>query len=364
VKEQLQWMRKIGFTAVPVGGASVVELGKGGAVGLKFDPTMFDLAREVGMGQHPKQYLMGQALGVGRGIGHRLIGQDGGLMIDRDPGLELRQPGFRNYFLNAMRQEREYIRKSGLPVALEVTDEPRENPNPWNRNLAGSIAYADMMHEAGVTSFITPMGDKGDGKDYTILADHVDILATHAWKGSAGLIARTHEKDKTLWLYNTGMDRFSWGFYNWRARSEGRWEWHFCWPDDAAHGGYPGREWYNPFTSVHGFAPYAPPADYPGGMLFQSKFLDVSEGITDYAYLLTLNKALQAAERDGKHAAAVKEAKAFLAALDRAIPAFPDAKGLVNEGDGALVGMGVNDDARLQAPHWRENIAYLLKTLQ
>ena len=115
-----------------------------------------------------------------------------------------------------------------------MADEPREAPNPWNRNLADSIAYGDLMHEAGVTSFITPMGDTESGKDYTVLADHVDIISTHAWKGSAGLIARTHEKGKTLWLYNTGMDRFSWGFYNWRARSEGRWEWHFCWPDDSA----------------------------------------------------------------------------------------------------------------------------------
>ncbi len=363
VKEQLQWMRKIGFTAVPVGGAEVVGLGKDGAVQLGFDATMYDLARQAGMGQDPKQYLMGQALGVGRGIGHRLLGQDGGLKIDRDPGLELRLPGFHDYFVNAMRQERNYIRKTGLPVALEVTDEPRENPNPWNRNLADSIAYADMMREGGVISFITPMGDKGDGKDYTILADHVDVLATHAWKGSAGLIARTHEKGKTLWLYNTGMDRFSWGFYNWRAQSEGRWEWHFCAPDDAARGGYPGREWYNPFTAVHGFAPYAPPADYPGGMLFQSKFLDVSEGITDYAYLITLNKAIRSAEAEGAHAAAVKEAKAFLTALDRAIPALPDAKGLADKGDGALVGQGLDDDARLKAPQWRETIARLLKAL-
>ena len=71
-------------------------------------------------------------------------------------------------------------------------------------------------------------------------------------------------------------------------------------------------------------------------MLFQSKFLDVSEGITDYAYLITLNKAIQAAEKEGAHTAAVKEAKAFLAVLDRAIPALPDAKGLVNESDGVL----------------------------
>ena len=364
VKEQLQWMRKIGFTAVQVGPATVTGLGKGGTVQLEFDTTLYDLAREAGMGRHPKQYLMGEALDVGRGIGHRLIGEDGGLKIDRNPGLELRQPGFAEYFVNAMRQERDFIRRVGMPVALEVSDEPREAPNPWNRNLADSIAYGDLMREAGVVSFITPMGDTESGKDYTALVDHVDIISTHAWKGSAGLIARTRDKGKTLWLYNTGMDRFSWGFYNWRARSEGRWEWHFCWPDDSARGGYPGREWYNPFTGVHGFAPYAPPADHPGGMLFQSKYLDVMEGVNDYAYLVTLDEAVRAAGGDPKRADAATEAKAFLAALDRAIPELPGAKGLLNEGDGALVGMGVDDDARLQAPHWRETMAGLLKKLK
>ena len=93
VKEQFQWMRKIGFTAVQVGPATVTGLSKG-TVQLQFDTTLYDLAREAGMGRHPKQYLMGEALGVGRGIGHRLIGEDGGLKIDRNPGLELRQPGF------------------------------------------------------------------------------------------------------------------------------------------------------------------------------------------------------------------------------------------------------------------------------
>ena len=136
---------------------------------MRFDPTLYDLAREVGMGRDPKQYLMGEALGVGRGVGHRLIGQDGGLKIDRNPGLELRQPGFREYFVNAMRQNKEFIRRTGLPVALEAADEPREAPNPWNRNLADSIAYGDLMREAGVTSFITPMGDTESGKDYTVV---------------------------------------------------------------------------------------------------------------------------------------------------------------------------------------------------
>ena len=40
--------------------------------------------------------------------------------------------------------------------------------------------------------------------------------------------------------------------------SIGRWEWHFCWPEDLAKGGYPGREWYNPFTQSHGFATDGP----------------------------------------------------------------------------------------------------------
>jgi hypothetical protein len=363
LKEQLSWMRDVGFTAVPVGAPVVAGLGKGDAVDLRFDPTLYDLAREVGMGRHPKQYMMGQALGVARGVGKRLVGEDGGLKIDRDPGLELRQPKFRDYFVGAMRQYRDYIAKSGLPVALEVCDEPREAPQPWNRNLADSIALADLMHEAGVTSFITPMGERNGDKDYTVPADHVDVISTHAWKGSEKLIARTHEKGKTLWLYNVGMDRFSWGFVNWRAKSEGRWEWHFCFPEGAAKGGYPGREWYNPFTAVHGFAPNAP-ADYRGGMTFQSKFLDVEDGITDYAYLITLENAVAAADKAGKKPEAVKEAKAFLAALGRAVPPLPGSKGMMNEGDGALVGLGVDDDARLQAPRWREAVAGLLKKLR
>jgi hypothetical protein len=111
------------------------------------------------------------------------------------------------------------------------------------------------------------------------------------------------------------MDRFSWASTT-GGRLGGRWEWHFCWAEDQAKGGYPGREWYNPFTGSQGFAPYAPPS-YPGGMLFQSMFLDVAEGITDYAYLVTLEKALADAAAAGKESPAVREARQFLEARER-----------------------------------------------
>src|SRR6185369_3471307 len=111
----------------------------------------------------------------------------------------------------------------------------------------------------------TPLGDSGGkGLDYTSLIDHHDIISTHPGKGSERLMTLTPQKKKMLWLYNTGMDRTSWGFYNWRVDSVGCWEWHFCWSEDGSNYGYVnGGEWYNPFTNVDGFSPHAP-AGYRG----------------------------------------------------------------------------------------------------
>jgi len=364
IREQLEFMREVGFTGVGVGGPGVVGLGRDGAVNLKFDPLLYELGKEAGMGRRPEQRSMAVCLGVGRGIGRRLPGSQGAT-VDRNPGIELKQPEFRRYFVNAMTQYRDFIDKMGLPVAMEVVDEPREVPNPWNRNLADSISYANMLHEVkGLVTFIDPMGDTNSGKDYTVLVDHVDIMSTHAWKGSQRLMRRTHEAGKTLWLYNTGMDRFSWGFYNWRVGSQGRWEWHFCFTDDSAVGDYPGREWYNPFTSMHGFACDAPPATHRGGILYSSKFLTVCEGINDSAYLHTLEVAIKAAKAAGRDAETVKQAEEFLAALKRVIPFLPGVKGLGNEADGALVGTGIDDDGAKQVEQWRSKIAGFLKVLK
>jgi hypothetical protein len=361
IKEQLEFMRQVGFTAVPIGAPVVTGLDRKGGVRLEFDSTMLELARQVGMGRHPKQYQMGRTLNLGRGVGRQLMNLDGAA-IDRDPGIELRQPGFGALFGDALRQYHDWIDKSGLPVAVEIVDEPREVPNPWNRNLADTIAYAKFVHDARLTGFVTPMADIQDAKDYTVLADYSDIISVHAWKRSEGLIARTKKDGHTLWLYNTGMDRFSWGFYNWRVRSEGRWEWHFSWPEDHAKGGYPGREWYNPFTASHGMAPYAP-VTLPGGMLYSSAFLDVCEGINDFAYIYTLERAIERWAKEAKHAETVKAARALLDEVRRAIPPFPAAKGLAEETDAALVGKGLEDDARLRAPEWRARIAAFLKTM-
>ncbi len=256
LKEEFEWMRRIGFTAAEVDVPKVVGLEGRDKVQLRMDATRYELAREVGMAQTPEQAMLAVWLQVGRQVGRLL--PDLGIKVDREPGSELHHLAFAPYYLDACRQYRQFLDKVGVPVALEVVDEPREVPNPWNRNLLDTIRYSNLLRQVqGLTLYVSPMRDENDGKDYTALVDHFDILSLHAWDKSAGIMHRTlNTPGKRLWLYNSGKDRFSWGFYVWRARAAGRWEWNFCWPEDRAVGGYPGREWYNPFTELDGLAPY------------------------------------------------------------------------------------------------------------
>jgi len=284
--------------------------------------------------------------------------------VDQDPGSEFKNPRLKPLCLDFYKQYAAFIEKQGFPIAVEIVDEPREIPNPWNRNLEHTNLYGDWLHEAGVkNTFVTPMGDSQSGKDYTSLIDHTDIISTHAGKGGEKLMRQTPEKKKTLWLYNTGMDRLSWGFYNWRVGSTGRWEWHFCFYEEAGDNGYMNQEWYNPFTGRNAFAPHAPLAQ-PGAMLFQTPFLSCSEGITDTAYIVTLEKALRDAEGDAKKADAAAKAKAFLTELKGGIPFLPGLKGITNEAEGALVGKGLEAPASAMCETWRRKIAELLIALK
>jgi hypothetical protein len=52
-----------------------------------------------------------------------------------------------------------------------------------------------------------------------------------------------------------------------------------------------------------------------------------------------------------------------LAALQRAMPEFPQIRGLASPSDGPKVGMGLDDDARLKVDGWRKAVAGFIKTL-
>ena len=96
-----------------------------------------------------------------------------------------------------------------------------------------------------------------------------------------------------------------------------------------------------------------------GGLLWQAHIFDLAEGISDYAYLYTLEQVLKTAK--GPKA---DEARAWLAALERAMPEFPQIKGLASPNDGPKVGMGIDDDARLKVDSWRKRAAEFIKDLK
>lgn len=361
LKEQFVFKREIGFTASSFGSGSVKSLKPDGKVVVTFDPLLPELIKEVGMGRTPEQMQMGQSLGMARQIA-RLLGLRPA--VDHNPGIEFTKPELKGYYQDALRQYKAFIESTGLPVAVETVDEPREVPNPWNRNLEHTNTYGDWMEEVGLNSFVTPMGDMQSGKDYTTLTEHHRIVSVHAWEASRRMIAATREHKKTLWFYNTGMDRVSWGFYNWKMESKGRWEWHFCWQDRKSPEGYPAEnEWYSPFGSQDGFALHAPYANFAGGMLFKSNYLQVAKGIEDYAYLTTLERVLAQKRTDAAKAETVKAADEFLAALKKSIPEFPKVKGLASPDAGALVGEGMDASVGELCGPWQIKCAELIGKL-
>jgi hypothetical protein len=348
LREQLRWMREIGFTSFTIPPPAVKQVApERNRVVLECDPFWYELARETGMAAAPDQRLMTSSLSLARNIGKRLPGMSG-LTIDRNPGIELRQPAFKPLYLEALRQYREFLDRLKLPVAVEAVDEPRAMPNPWNRNLADTLTYADLLRGAGLPTFVTPMQDREGDLDYTVLVEHADIISTHGWSASAELMRRTRSAGRILWIYNNGCDRLSWGFFPWRIGARGRWEWHFCWPEDTAVGGYPGREWYNPFTGMDGLAPAAP-AVYRGALLFKSDFFRIAQGISDYAYLVTLEKAIAAKRAAQRNLEIVGEAERFLAELRQSIP--------------AALPLNAAERAPLPLDEWRARIAGFLKQL-
>jgi len=354
LKDRLIVEREIGFTSLDVP-CPLVRRAKDGKATIAIDSMPYEVAKEVGLGKRPEQglYVANFMAGAGRTLA-RVLGSSG------TPGAEFGNPEFKTYLKDVIAQFKQFIDKSGLPVVVCAVDEPREvNLNSWNRNYDDTCVYLDMLREGGIRAMVNPMADASRAKDYTGFVDHLDVYSSHAWERSGKSFKLAKEKGKTIWLYNSGMDRYSWGFYNWRFKSQGRMEWVFCSADGESEFGYPGLDWYNPFNGMAGFAPSAPYAKYKGGHLFQSNYSEVSMGITDYAYIYTLTETLK--KLDVNKSKAAKEAADFLASLEEAMPEYSWIPGLSS---GAGVGQGPNVEARWHVDEWRAKIAGYLKELK
>jgi len=204
-------------------------------------------------------------------------------------GIKELGPGFAPPFIAVLRQYKAWLdAHPDFKVVFTIYDEPRESLlNSWNRTFDQTVAYIKLCRQVpGLLISVNPMGDSSDKKDYTPFADMVDILNTHAWPGSKGLIERTKKAGKTLWVYNNGQARLPWGFGVWRVGAKGEWEW--------TYSGAGGPDCYSPIltggyenegeSNTGRFPVYR----FPDRIVPTPRYEWCREGVDDYKYLYTL----------------------------------------------------------------------------
>ena len=255
-------------------------------------------------------------------------------------------PEFNTVLKNTVAAIDKWFTARGMGVLFWPVDEPREQSrNPWNRNLADTIRHLKLYREVpGVRTTITPMGDANFGVDYTPMVKWMDVIQTHPWPASKKMMELARRSDKpVLWLYNAGVDRLSYGFYVWKAKALGRWQWHYQWGDTS----------YNPFKGYH----WAVAWPGPEGVVSSVGYEQVAMGIVDYKYIELLEGLIAKAKAAG---AATDSATRVLAEVEAALPEWP-AKGM---GDGTDVGEAYAGGVNAKLDGWRGAVAQEIIKLQ
>jgi hypothetical protein len=229
-------------------------------------------------------------------------------------------PAYNTAFKEAVQRTLDWGQTAdGTPLVFYLVDEPRESGiQPWNRNYADSMQYCQLVNEVtGAVSTITVMSDSGGGVDYTPFADALDIMQTHPWPNSAGLIQGAFSQGKPNWFYNTGGDlRMVYGFYQQKyGGGGGAWEWHYDWLDGDMFDTFP----YSPFNNHWRYVYPSPDGPVP-----TLSFELASLGITDYRYSSTLARMSGQARATGQpdFVAWADDADALLEALKGQVPQY------------------------------------------
>lgn len=331
LRRELEDMRAHGCTSLTIHEPAIKSITADGKVEIDFShwEEMRKLCAELGF-KAIKQTGIGSITAAITRIGIKELG-----------------PGFDVPFIAALREIKKWLdAHPDFKVVFVIYDEPRETLlNSWNRTFDQTVAYIKLCRQVpGLLISVNPMGDKGDGKDYTPFAELVDILNTHAWKGSAKLIERTKKAGKTLWVYNNGQARLPWGFGVWRVGAKGEWEW--------TYSGAGGPDCYSPIptggyenegeSNTGRFPVYR----FPDRIVPTPRYEWCREGVDDYKYLYTLLQR----QKQAKSA----DVEALLKEMAGVFPEYP-AMGLTTGAEAGASG----DPAQLLAyfDHYRWRIA-------
>jgi hypothetical protein len=266
-------------------------------------------------------------------------------------GVKEFSPEFNAIYVGIMTELRDWMRAKDVRGVLQVTDECRETElNDWNRNRVDTLKHLRLARQVdGLQTLVTLMGDTdGFNRPYTPLIPLMDVVSCHSWARSDDQIyLSTVEKMADLWTYNNGFTRFAFGFYLWKSKALGHWQWVYSWEACDSH--------------IPVFMGGDPSAAYavPGGYLDTLKFENVREGLDDHRYIELLQSTLAGAAADAPAAA---DAKKFLATLEEFLPAYPSDTGLVT---GAEAGASWDESAQTAYfGEWRAQIAEYIAALR
>ena len=325
LEREMRDMKAHGCTTFQFPGPKIDRVSDKGEI--EFDFTLWNeyaqTARAVGLGlEHPPQTFM---INIANALGKK--------------GLKEGTEVFAIAYRNAVAQLAKWSQENEFPLVFWIVDEPREQlKNSWNRSLDETRFLLHAIQDLpGVQTTVTPMADKNGGVNYLALADEVDILQTHPWSDSAGLIDRAQKRGIPTWNYNAGVDRLSFGFHPWATGAQGRWQWHYAFWNDP----------YNVFEVGWGVTFPSPDGPLPTPQYERSR-----EGAEDLRWL----EALEAKLAAHPYHPAAGEARRLLESIRSEIPTYLD--DALKTGEEA--GDGYQGDLNARLPLWREQILRVL----
>ena len=218
---------------------------------------------------------------------------------------KIQSPLGQKLLVEATRQVRDHVKKMGWPeFILYTTGEPTNFVKGVQKAIA---TFKALKQVPGVRTAMSSISERDHGA-----FPWVDVILFGS-PGENNMGDKMKAQGKVLWGYNSGITRLSYGFYVWRIEARGRTQEH-----------YMGTIQDRPFNDFLGTAScwtYTHSGYGPEGVRPCPRLEDEAEGINDYRYVITLEKAIvEAKAKGGAAAQAAAKSQELLDRIRRHVP--------------------------------------------
>jgi hypothetical protein len=179
--------------------------------------------------------------------------------------------------------------------------------------------------------------------EHVLIGKEEILMPNMAFPITPEILQRMKDTHTTLWLYNVGDLRYTWGYYPFLVDAKGRFQWF-----NSTGNCYP----FDDFDSDYGDTVYSAFVAGPNGPVSLVKALDMRDGLDDFRYLTLLKDLMNKATN--RNSAAYKAAQNVIAKIDA------QDVDLRNSGTGKLDAQaaGFNPSAKIWSPQTCERIRW------